>query len=159
MRREMSIDEDIPAVPDLTDIVALRALLRRHGVERANKGLGQHLLISRKALAAVVDAAELEPADNALEVGAGAGVLTVELAKRAGRVVAVEMDRAILPVLREVVAPFPNVEIIPRDLLKVRPEDVFEGAPYKFVANLPYYITALILRHVLDAPRGHRRWW
>ncbi len=136
---------------DLIDIGALRALLRRHGVERPNKALGQHLLISRKALDAVVRAAELSLDDNVLEVGAGAGVLTVELAKRARRVVAVEMDRVILPVLREVVEPFPNVEIIPRDLLTVWPEEVFGEQPYKFVANLPYYITAMILRHILEA--------
>ena len=137
--------------PDLTDISVLRALLRRHGVERTNKGLGQHLLISRKALDAVVAAAELTPDDNVLEVGAGTGVLTVELATRARRVVAVEMDRAILPILREVVEPFPNVEIIPRDLLTVEPEDVFGTERYKLVANLPYYITALIMRHILEA--------
>ncbi len=136
---------------DLTDIGALRGLLRRHGVERTNKGLGQHLLISRKSLDAVVAAAEVSPDDNVLEVGAGTGVLTVELAKRARRVVAVEMDRVILPVLREIIGSFPNVEIIPRDLLTVRPEDVFGEEPYKFVANLPYYITAMILRHILEA--------
>ena len=136
---------------DLTDIGALRALLRRHGVERTNKGLGQHLLVSRKALDAVVDAAELTANDNVLEVGAGTGVLTVELAQRARRVVAVEMDRIILPLLEETVEPYPNVEIIPRDLLAVRPEEVFGEEPYKLVANLPYYITALILRHTLEA--------
>jgi 16S rRNA (adenine1518-N6/adenine1519-N6)-dimethyltransferase len=136
---------------DLTDIGTLRALLRRHGVFQTNKGLGQHLLISRKALEAVVAAAELGPDDNVLEVGAGSGVLTVELARRSRRVVAVEMDRAILPALQEVTAIYPNVEIIPRDLLTVHAEDVFGSQPYKFVANLPYYITALILRHILEA--------
>ncbi len=150
MTRHMSA-QHTDNTPDLTDIGALRALLRRHGVERTNKGLGQHLLISRKALDAVVEAAELSPDDNVLEVGAGTGVLTVELARRSRRVVAVEMDRAILPVLREVVDPFPNVEIIPRDLLTVLPEEVFGEQPYKFVANLPYYITAMILRHILEA--------
>jgi 16S rRNA (adenine1518-N6/adenine1519-N6)-dimethyltransferase len=137
--------------PDLTDIGTLRALLRRHGVERTNKRLGQHLLISRKALQAVVEAAGLTPDDNVLEVGSGTGVLTVELARKARRVVAVELDRVILPVLGEVVAPFPNVEIIPRDLLTVRPEEIFGEQEYKFVANLPYYITAMILRHFLEA--------
>ncbi len=139
------------AALDLTDIGALRALLRRHGLAQPNKRLGQHLLISRKALDAVVNAAELSPTDNALEVGAGHGALTVELAKRAGRVVAIEMDRDILPVLAETTAPFPNVEIIPRDLLTVDLGAVFGGAPYKFVANLPYYITALILRRIFEA--------
>jgi 16S rRNA (adenine1518-N6/adenine1519-N6)-dimethyltransferase len=143
--------------PDLTDIGALRALLRRHGVERTNKGLGQHLLISRKALDAVVEAAELTPEDNALEVGAGTGVLTVELAKRARRVVAVEMDRAIFPVLQEIAASYPNIEIIARDLLKVRTDEIFGEQPYKLVANLPYYITALIMRHMLESPNRPER--
>src|SRR5487761_320301 len=146
-----------PAEPDLTDIGTLRALLRRHGLAHTNKGLGQHLLISRKTLLAVVNAAELTPHDNALEVGAGPGALTVELARRAGRVVAIEMDRDILPVLAETTAPYPNVEVIPRDLLRVDLGAVFDGAPYKFVANLPYYITALILRRILEArPRPTR---
>lgn len=142
-----------PAPPalDLTDPATVRGLLRQHGVLRTNKGLGQHLLISRKALDAVVEAADLTPADNALEVGAGAGALTVELAQRAGRVAAIEMDRDILPVLGEVTAPYANVEIIPRDLLSVDLGAVFGGGPYKFVANLPYYITALILRRIFEA--------
>jgi 16S rRNA (adenine1518-N6/adenine1519-N6)-dimethyltransferase len=81
----------------------------------------------------------------------------VRLAERARRVVAVELDRHMLPVLRETTAPFPNVEIIPRDLLTVQPEEVFGSAPYKLVANLPYYITALTLRHFLEARNPPRR--
>jgi 16S rRNA (adenine1518-N6/adenine1519-N6)-dimethyltransferase len=145
------------AAPDLTDIGTLRALLRRHGLAQPNKRLGQHLLVSRKALDAVVNAAELTATENALEVGAGPGALTVALAQRAGRVVAIEMDRDILPVLAETTAAYPNVEVVPRDLLRVDLGAVFGGAPYKFVANLPYYITALILRRILEAhPRPTR---
>jgi 16S rRNA (adenine1518-N6/adenine1519-N6)-dimethyltransferase len=125
--------------------------LRRHGLLRANKALGQHLLVSRSALRAVVEAADLAPDDAVLEVGAGHGALTVELARRARRVVAVELDRAILPVLRETTAPFSNVEIVERNLLDVRPEDLFGADSYKLVANLPYYITAATLRHFLEA--------
>ena len=148
---------DQPAALDLTDIGTLKALLRRHGLAQTNKRLGQHLLISRKALDAVVNAAELSPEDNALEVGAGPGALTVELAQRAGRVAAIEMDRDILPALAETTAAYPNVEVIPRDLLTVDLGAVFGGAPYKFVANLPYYITALIMRRILEArPRPTR---
>jgi 16S rRNA (adenine1518-N6/adenine1519-N6)-dimethyltransferase len=137
------------AAPDLTDIGTLRGLLRRHGL-RPNKAFGQHLLVDRAALDTIVAAADLRPDENALEVGAGTGVLTVELAQRARRVVAVELDQAILPVLRETTARFPNVEIIPRDLLDVNPAEVFGAEPYKLVANLPYYITALTMRHFLE---------
>lgn len=141
--------------PDLTDLGTLRALLRRHDI-RPNKGFGQHLLVDRHALDTIVEAADLQPDDNALEVGSGTGVLTVELAQRVQRVVAVEIDSAILPVLRETTRRFDNVEIIPRDLLDVQPEIVFGGAPYKLVANLPYYITALTLRHFLEATNPPR---
>jgi 16S rRNA (adenine1518-N6/adenine1519-N6)-dimethyltransferase len=134
----------------------VRALLRRHGLLRANKALGQHLLVSRSALRAVVEAAELTSDDAVLEVGAGHGALTVELARRARRVVAVELDRAILPVLRETTAPFPHVEIVERNLLEVEPEDLFGLESYKLVANLPYYITAATLRHFLEARNAPR---
>src|SRR5690349_20450995 len=97
---------------DLTDLGTLKRLLARHGIS-LNKGLGQHLLTSRKALDTVVGAADLTPDDRVLEVGAGPVVLTRELAQLAQRVVAVELDRAILPVLRETTADLPNVEIIP----------------------------------------------
>jgi 16S rRNA (adenine1518-N6/adenine1519-N6)-dimethyltransferase len=140
---------------DLTDVPTLRALLRRHGL-RPRKSFGQHLLVDRPTLEAIVAAAELQPDDCVLEVGAGTGVLTVELAQRARRVVAVELDQAILPVLRETTAPYANLEIIPRDLLDVQPEIVFGDAPYKLVANLPYYITALTLRHFLEAANPPR---
>ncbi|MGH2485525.1 MAG: 16S rRNA (adenine(1518)-N(6)/adenine(1519)-N(6))-dimethyltransferase RsmA [Ktedonobacterales bacterium] len=139
-----------PFTGDLTNLDTLRGLLRRHGL-RPNKSFGQHLLVDRAALDAMLAATELTPDDNALEVGAGTGVLTVELAQRVRRLVAVELDRAILPVLRETTARFPNVEIIARDLLEVQPDAVFGEVPYKLVANLPYYITALTLRHFLEA--------
>lgn len=140
---------------DLTDLGTLKRLLARHGIS-LNKGLGQHLLISRKALDSVVGAADLTPDDRVLEVGAGPGVLTRELAQLARRVVAVELDRAILPVLRETTADLPNVEIIPLNLLEVQPEQVFGAEPYKLVANLPYYITSLILRHLLESANAPR---
>lgn len=140
---------------DLTDISTLRRLLAGHGLH-PNKALGQHLLISRDTLEAMVAAATLAADDSVLEVGAGTGVLTLELAARAHRVVAVELDRAILPVLRETTAGRANVEVIARNLLRVQPEDVFGSAPYKLVANLPYYITALTLRHFLEAANAPR---
>lgn len=145
----------LPPTGDLTDIATLRKLLRRHSL-RPNKSFGQHLLVDRAALDSILEAADLQPEDSVLEVGAGTGVLTVELARRVRRVVAIEIDRNILPVLRETTAPFSNVEIIPRDLLDVQPEAVFGDAAYKLVANLPYYITALTLRHFLEAANPPR---
>ncbi len=141
---------------DLADRAVLRSLLQRHGL-RPNKSFGQHLLVDRAALETIVASADLSPDESVIEVGAGTGVLTVELASRARRVVAVEIDRNILPILRETTARFTNVEIIPRDLLDVDPTAAFGEAPYKLVANLPYYITALTLRHFLEAANPPRR--
>jgi 16S rRNA (adenine1518-N6/adenine1519-N6)-dimethyltransferase len=137
-------------------LAVLRRLLARHGL-RPKKAFGQHLLVDRGALETILAAADIQLEENALEVGAGTGVLTVELAREARRVVAVELDRNILPVLRETTARFANVEIIPRDLLDVQPTAVFGDEPYKLVANLPYYITALTLRHFLEATNPPRR--
>ena len=157
---EAAIDErreqaHVPVTGDLTSVATLRQVLRRHGL-RPNKTFGQNLLVDRTALTTIVEAADLQPEDSVLEVGSGTGVLTLELAARARRVVAVELDRAILPVLRETTSPCANVEIIPRDLLAVEPDEVFGDSPYKLVANLPYYITALTLRHFLESANAPR---
>lgn len=149
--QEVTTTDAAAIIGELTNPAVLRALLRRHGVLKTNKSLGQHLLISREALMDVVNAAQLTGEDAVLEVGAGPGVLTVELAERARRVVAVELDRAMLSVLRETTARFPNVAILPQNLLQVEPAEVFGAQRYKLVANLPYYITALTLRHFLEA--------
>jgi 16S rRNA (adenine1518-N6/adenine1519-N6)-dimethyltransferase len=135
--------------PDLTDLTVLRGLLRRHGL-RPNKAFGQHFLIDRDTLLTLVEAAEVSLEESVLEVGAGTGVLTAELAKRAQRVVAVELDKTILPLLRESTSRFPQVEIVACDLLQLDPSRLFADENYKLVANLPYYITALTLRHFLE---------
>jgi len=157
----LPMDDGMPDVSqsfigDLANPTIVRALLRRHSIQ-PKKGLGQHLLVDRDALDATVAAADLTPADAVLEVGAGPGVLTVELAARARRVVAVEVDRELLPLLSETTARFPNVEILNADLLTVDPDQVFGATPYKLVANLPYYITAPTLRHFLEATRPPER--
>lgn len=147
--------DDAPPALDLTDMGTLRRALERHGLQ-PSKALGQNFLISRKAFKSILSAAQLGPEDSVLEVGAGTGVLTLELAQRARRVVAVELDRAILPLLRETVADHPNVEIIARNLLHVEPAEVFGDDTYKLVANLPYYITSLTLRHFLESANPPR---
>jgi len=133
-----------------------RMLLRRYGL-RPHKRLGQHFLVSEAALARIVDAAELVPGEAVLEVGAGLGTLTRALAARAGLVVAVELDRRLIPVLREELAGFPNVRLIQGDILALDPAQLMEGRPYKVVANLPYAITSVLLRHLLEAQSPPRR--
>jgi 16S rRNA (adenine1518-N6/adenine1519-N6)-dimethyltransferase len=151
--------DSFAAVPDLSNPAVVRRLLQRHGA-RPLKTFGQYWLEDRQALKQIVAAAELAPGAAALEVGAGMGVLTVALAQAVGptgRVVAVEIERDVLAILREVTAPLGNVEILPRNLLEVEPHELFQGVPYALVANLPYYITAAALRHFLECAQPPQR--
>ncbi|HEY41665.1 MAG TPA: 16S rRNA (adenine(1518)-N(6)/adenine(1519)-N(6))-dimethyltransferase RsmA [Dehalococcoidia bacterium] len=131
-----------------------RQLLRRYGLH-ARKKLGQHFLIDRRVLETILEAASLTPDDVVIEVGPGLGVLTGELAKRAGRVIAVELDDRLAVALREEFISLHNVDIINGDILNINPAGLLEESGsqgrYKVVANLPYYITAPVLRHFLEA--------
>jgi len=129
-----------------------RALLIRYGLA-ARKGLGQNFLIDRGVLDKIIAAAAVEKSDTVVEVGPGLGVLTRALAERAGKVIAVELDRNMVGLLRETLAGLPNVEIVARDILETPPEVLVGDVPYKVVANLPYYITSPALRHFLETPR------
>lgn len=137
-----------------------RELLRHYGLQ-ARKSLGQHFLVDETVLATIIDAAELGPEDTVIEVGPGLGVLTEELARRAGRVIAVELDDKLAAALRERLAALNNVSVVNRNILDVDlAELVGAAAPcgdaatgYKVVANLPYYITSLVLRRFLEAPQ------
>lgn len=134
---------------DLTDIQVLRNLLFAHGM-RPNKSFGQNFLIDRTVLQTIVEAAEVGPEDEILEVGAGTGVLTRELAAAAKRVVAVEIERDMLTLLGETTSTCTNVELIASNLLFLNTREIFGSHPYKLVANLPYYITAPTFRHFLE---------
>ena len=124
----------------------------RHLGRSARKSLGQHFLIDDAVLKDIVTAAELSPADTVLEIGPGLGVLTRELAGRVGRVVAVELDDGLAAALKKEMAPYGNVTVINESILKLEPASLVGGhSGYKVVANLPYYITAAALRHLLEA--------
>lgn len=131
-----------------------RTLLKEAGI-KARKRLGQHFLTDRKVLKSIVRAAELSPEDTVIEVGPGLGILTLELAKRAGSVIAVELDTRLSGLLASRLAGVHNVRIVNADILKVSPAELLQGeAHYKVVANLPYYITSPVLHHfVLSSPR------
>ena len=128
---------------------SVRSLLREHGI-KPRKGLGQAFLLSERLLERIIAAADLDPKDTVLEVGAGLGALTHRLAQGCGRVVALEVDGRLLPLLQETLAPFPNVQVVHEDILAMEPGDLV-SPPYKVVANLPYYITSAVLRHFLEA--------
>jgi 16S rRNA (adenine1518-N6/adenine1519-N6)-dimethyltransferase len=132
------------------------ALLRRFAI-RPKKSLGQNFLVDEAALARIVTAANLGPNDTVLEIGPGLGTLTRRLAEAAGRVIAVELDERLIPVLRFTLAPYRNVAIVHGDILDLNIAELIapEGKlslSYKVVANLPYYITSAVLRHLLEAP-------
>ena len=137
-------------------------LLRRHNLS-LKKSLGQNLLIDNAHLARIAAAADLTPADTVLEIGPGLGALTRHLAEQAGRVVAVELDQRLIPILREQFAGQPHVAFVHADILELDPSELLHApltdearapsraAPYKVVANLPYNITSAALRHILES--------
>jgi len=156
--------------------MSVQRLLREHGL-RPRKGLGQHFLVSKAHLQRIVEAAELSPDDVVLEIGPGLGRLTALLAARAGPV---ELDEQLIPVLKDALADYSNVTIVHGDILQLQPSDLvsrntqhairntfpvsrpetaarqpetcnLKPATYKVVANLPYYITSAVLRHLLEA--------
>ncbi len=125
--------------------------LRRHGL-RPRKNLGQHFICDRHILQRMVEAAELPPQAVVVEVGAGLGSLTRVLAERAGRVIAVEADTSLRPLVQETLPPavYPHVEWVWADVLSLAPGDWgLTAGGYSVVANPPYYITSAILRHFL----------
>ena len=141
--------------PDLTNIRELRNLLYTHHM-RPNKSFGQNFLIDRAVLQRIIEAAEINAGEQVLELGAGTGVLTRELARHARRVVAVELERDMFSLLAETTRNFANVELIERNLLYVDPAAIFGAEAYKLVANLPYYITAPTFRHFLESANPPR---
>ncbi len=147
-----------------------RALLRRYGL-RPRRSLGQNFLVDPTAPDRIAEAAALRGDETVLEIGAGLGTLTRALAERAAQVIAVETDPHLLPVLEAEIADFPNVRLVHGDILTLEvprllgveppPRDGRGWPPlregYVAVANLPYYITAAVLRHLLEsAPRPER---
>jgi len=140
---------------DLTNIRELRNFLYAHHI-RPNKAFGQNFIVDHSILLRIVEAAEIHVDDQVLELGAGTGVLTRELAKHARRVVAVELEREMLSLLVKTTRNYTNVELLERNLLYVDPTEVFGSEPYKLVANLPYYITAPTFRHFLESANQPR---
>ena len=137
---------------DVVDPRDLKSVLRRHGV-RAATSLGQRFLVDRSVLRAILEAAELSPSDDVLEVGPGPGVLTAQLAERARSVTAVEIDERMVVVLRDTLAGRDNVRIVRADALDVDLFAVGERRPTRIVANVPYQITTPLLERFIGDER------
>jgi 16S rRNA (adenine1518-N6/adenine1519-N6)-dimethyltransferase len=123
----------------------------RHLNAKAIKGLGQHFLVDRGVLDKIVSAAGLASSDTVIEVGSGLGILTEELVKKVGKVIAIEVDSKLAASLKKRVSNFPNLTVLNANILELKPIELASKHSYKVVANLPYYIAAPILRHFLEA--------
>ena len=138
---------------NLTRPSELKAVLERHGFA-FSKSLGQNFLIDETVLDRIVEAAGIGKDSCVLEIGPGAGTLTQRLAERAARVAAVEIDSALIPILRETLEGFENFTLIHSDVMAVNLEkltrEAFEGKPFCVAANLPYYITTPIVMDLLE---------
>ena len=132
------------------------ALLKRHGL-RADKRLGQNFLQDPFALEAIANAAEINSTDTVLEIGPGLGSLTRYLAASAKEVVAVELDLDLLAPLKAVLAPYQNVRMIHGNILDLSPQEIITENDYIVAANIPYYITSAVIRHLLESDPKPRR--
>ena len=133
-----------------------RMALDRHGF-KTSRSLGQNFLLDEGLLTRLLDAAEVWAEDNVLEIGPGAGVMTALLARRCKKVVAVEVDRGLEPVLTDVLMGSDNAHVLFQDVMKTDvaalAAEHFGDEPWRVVANLPYYITADILLRLVTAKR------
>lgn len=140
---------------------AVREISEKHGFRRADS-LGQNFLVDRNIIEKIIDAAELTENTLVIEIGPGMGALTQVAAEKAGKVIAVEIDRHLIPVLGEVVGHLDNVEIINQDILKTDINELIESEKKNFatsdheidkvviLGNLPYYITTPIIMGILE---------
>jgi len=144
---------------ELTDMQVIRALAKRHHFT-FSKGLGQNFLIDPEVCPAIAEAGIPSPECGVLEIGTGFGVLTQELALRAEKVAAAEVDRRLEPVLRETLAEFQNVTVLWQDILRLDPakllSEQFGTRDAAVCANLPYYITSPVLMHLLESDAKFR---
>ena len=138
---------------NLSDISVVRRVLSKHGFN-FSKALGQNFLINPSVCPRMAENCGADENTGVIEIGAGIGVLTAELAKRAKKVVSIELDTRLLPVLEETLGEFDNVEIVNADVMKTDLhaliKEKFQGMDVVVCANLPYYITSPIITMLLE---------
>lgn len=133
----------------------LKEVLVKNGF-RFNKRFGQNFLTDETLLDDIVEKAGITADDTVVEIGCGGGTLTAAIAKKAKRVIGFEIDQNLKPVLKETLAPFGNVEIILKDVMKMKTEEIEAlcGGKFSIVANLPYYITTPILMKFVEESKN-----
>ena len=141
-----------PPIPPIN----MAELLRKYNL-RADKRLGQNFLQDSHALEKIVEAAEIQPTDTVLEIGPGLGSLTRYLGAKAQKVVAVELDDRLFPALEAVIAPYKNIQLVHGDILDIDLQVINKQEDYLVVANIPYYITSAVIRHLLESTPSPRR--
>ena len=153
LRHDFAAKGTVKNMNNLTDIKYVRELLQRHGFS-FSKGLGQNFLINPSVCPKIAELGNAREGFGILEIGTGIGTLTAELAKRADKVVAIEIDGRLLPVLEETLSDFDNIKVINDDIMKVNLkqiiEDEFAGLKLAVCANLPYYLTSPIIMMLLE---------
>lgn len=139
---------------NLTDINVIKALMKKHGFE-FSKSLGQNFLINPSVCPKIAEQGNAKSGFGIIEIGTGIGVLTAELAKRADKVVAIEIDNRLIPILEDTLSEFDNVKIINADILKTDLSNIidenFKGLDVAVCANLPYYITSPVIMKLLES--------
>ena len=141
---------------DPADAHQLDSLLRRHRITLQRR-LGQNFLVDPKLRDLIAEAAAIDANDEVLEVGAGVGTLTVALAPRCRRLVAVELDRNLMPALRDVIAGLGNVELVQADILRFDVAGAFPSGGEVVAGNIPYNLTGALIPKLLDQlPRPRR---
>jgi 16S rRNA (adenine1518-N6/adenine1519-N6)-dimethyltransferase len=131
-------------------------LLRQYGLH-PKKSLGQNFLLDDSALQLIINTAQISPDEVVLEIGSGLGSLTRYLALHSRSVIAVELDHNLIPPLVQVVEQYPNVRVVQGDILALDPVMLVDQQDYAVVANIPYYITSALMRHLLEARIPPRR--
>ena len=132
---------------------ATKEVVQKHNF-KFSKSLGQNFLIDTNVIDRILEGARVQEGDYVIEVGPGIGTLTKEMGRTAEKVVAIEIDKTLIPILEETLADFPNIEVINQDILKVDVQELVKeklnGGPVKLIANLPYYITTPIVMKFLE---------
>ncbi len=126
-------------------------ILKKYNL-KLTKSLGQNFLTDINIIKKIVEAGEVTSSDLVIEIGPGIGAMTCELAKCAGKVIAVEIDKHLIPALEEILGDFPNVQLLNEDIMKVDLKTLVDGwtGPLKVISNLPYYITTPIVMKLLE---------